>query len=386
MLQANQTTPPIVNYLQMLKTRVEDHLNVMFWVPDSSASQIDALKALNPVIIETRVQSASLSLPAYQAKRDALNPDRFSHGLLISEALLLDDLGGGNTQVMALKTPAPNEIQGLFVQIPSPLGSSEIEEKCYHAVILWARQHQIPTIGYELLPLDIKWTLAAAMPDGIITRYPETQAYLKSTLPHNNIWQIPTYEAAIFSPVSTQFHIQGVTTAYHYRNTYKIPADRTILYIPHNIAMVYEYSALIRTLSGAGKKLHLMFGTGDDQVRGGYTHVQTIEMVYEKELKQFASWSFHDMNQFWEMMTADAVVSCSSDLAVLVAEKELPCIVFDPRVPEMSRGNKTRVHTKTKLRKIIDALIIAHTQKTELADIMMMVASAGNTDAQILEQ
>ncbi len=381
MLQANQTTQPIVNYLKLLKTRIEDHLNLVFWVPDASASQIDKLDALDPIVIETRVKSATLSLSAYQAKREALNPDRFSHGLLISDALLLDDLGGGSTQIMALRTPSPKDIHGLVVQIPSPLGSSEVEEKCYHAAILWARQHHIPSIGYELLPLDIKWSLAATMPNGIITRYPESHMHLKTTLPHNHIWQIPTYESAIFSPVSTQFHIQGVTAAYHYKNTYNIPTDRTILYIPHNIAMVYEYKTLISILSRVGKKLHLMFGTGDDQVRGGYTHTQTIEMVYEKELEQFASYAFHDMNLFWEMMAADAVVSCSSDLAVLVAEKELPCIIFDPQVPEMSRGNKTRVHTETKLMVLITALLTAHTQKTELAEIMMMTANAGKTDA-----
>ncbi len=79
-------------------------------------------------------------------------------------------------------------------------------------------------------------------------------------------------------------------------------------------------------------------------------------------------------------MMADGVVACSSGLSTLVAEKELPCIIFDPQVPETLQGNKKRVHTKEQLLAFIEDQIKAHQYKIELADIMMMLAKSGETN------
>ncbi|WP_022664655.1 hypothetical protein [Desulfospira joergensenii] len=305
----------------------------------------------------------------------------FSDGLSVADTLLLDDLGGGNAMQTTLELIPPEQTCGLILQIPTPLGSSDMEERVFHSATLWARQHGIVSIGYELLPLDIKWTLSPSLPDGVITRCPESRAHMKNHLGHNHIWQIPLYEAAIFSPVATGFHLNGVKASYHYRNQLSIPADRTVLYLPHNVAMIYEYKKLLQTLVPFGKRLHLMFSVGKDQVRGSYTHKQTIELIYEEDLKQIASYSFHDLNNPWEMMMADAVVACSACISTLVGEKELSCIIFDPELPEASRGNKKRVRCSKKLLDMIEALIDSHKQKIELADIMMLLARTGKTNA-----
>lgn len=380
-IQTNQTTPIILEYFKTLQTRVERQIDLIFWVPDTSAGELDRLKALNPFVYKTATRAAAFSSRTYQAKREALNKECFSQGLLISDTLLLDDFGGANAQMTTLEVGPPDNTCGIIIQVPSPMGSSEVEEKNFHAAILWARQHKIPVIGYELLPLDTKWTLAPSLPDGIITRYPESYEYLKDQLDHNNIWQIPPYEAAIFTSIATSFHLNGVKASYHYRNTYAVPADRTVLYLPHNVAMIYEYKRLIQILSPFGKNLHLMFSAGKDQVRGGYTHEQMIEMVYKKELQQMASYSFHDMNSSWEMMMADALVACSTGFTTLVGEKELPCIIFDPLVPEASRGNKRRVQTKEKLLDLVEEQINCQKSRIELADIMMLLVKTRETNA-----
>lgn len=380
-IQANQTTPIILDYLKTLQARVERQISLMFWVPDTSTGQMDKLKPLNPVVYKTATRSAAFSNQTYQAKRDALNKECFSQGLLITDVLLLDDLGGANAQMTTLEISPPENTCGIILQVPSPMGSSEIEEKNFHAAILWGRQHKVPVLGYELLPLDTRWTLAPSLPDGIITRYPESYEYLKDQLGHNNIWQIPHYEAAIFTSIATNFHLNGVKASYHYRNTHAIPADRTVLYLPHNVAMIHEYKKLIQILRPLGKKLHLMFSVGKDQARGGYTHEQMIKMVYKKEFKHIASHSFHDMNSSWEMMMADALVACSTGFTTLVGEKDLPCIIFDPQVPETSRGNKIRVQTKEELLAFVEEQMECRKHKIELADIMMLMVKTRETNA-----
>ena len=380
-IQANQTTPIILDYLKTLKTRVERYLDLTFWVPESSKKEFKRLKDLEPVLYKTRTKSASVSEKVYLAKRQALDQQYFSQGLLISDALLHDDLGGGNTQMTMMEALPPKTACGILLQIPSPLGSSEIEERNFHTAVIWARQHQIPIIGYELLPLDTQWTLAPSMLDGVITRYKESYDHLKDQLNHNHIWLLPDYEACMFTSVATQFQLNGVKASYHYKNKAAIPPNRTVLYIPHNVAMIHEYKELIKILSPLGKKLHLMISVGKDQIRGTHTHEQMIKLVCKEDLKEFASHSFHNVNNPWEMMLADAVVASNSGLNTMVAEKELPCILFDPHTSEMERGNKIRVKTPEKLLSLIKNKIKLHQHKFELADILMLLATSRKNNA-----
>ena len=377
LVQSNQTTPIICGFLQALRTRMERHLDLEFWMPDNAAADLEKIKGLSPVVCKTRVRTASQSSQAFAAKKETLKNGTFSQGLNIADVLILDDLGGGNIQMTAIEDPPPENVAGLMLQIPSPMGSSEVEEKNFHAAILWARQHRIRVIGYELLPLDTQWTLAPSLPDGVITRYPESYAHLASQLRHNNIWLLPTYEGAVFSSVATSFHLNGAKASYDHRNRHNIHGSRTVLFIPHNVAMIYDYKALLEILSPQGKTLHLMFCVGRDQVRGGYSHEQMIKTVCEKELEKFASFSFHDVNNTWETMMADALVACSSCMSTMVAEKELPCIIYDPKVPETVRGNKIRVGTPEGLSARVRDLVNAHRAKKELADILMFLASSG---------
>jgi hypothetical protein len=141
--------------------------------------------------------------------------------------------------------------------------------------------------------------------------------------------------------------------------------------------MVYEYQELIKTLQPLGDKLHLMFSIGKDQVRGAYSQKETIEIVYKEELKRFASHSFHEANHLWEMMMADAVVACSACFSTEVAEKDIPCIIFDPTASPMIRGHKKRVSTREALVDSIKQEIEGHQHKMEFADILMLLTKTG---------
>jgi hypothetical protein len=377
LIQSNQITPFIAEFLQTLQKRMENYIDLVFMVPETSSDILANIQGLKPVSFKTITRTAVSSYPAYLSKREALGNKIFTEGLSFADTLLLDDLGSGNAQETLLGLNPPPGTCGLILQIPTPLGSSEIEEKIFHAAVLWARKTGIPVIGYELLPIDTRWTLAPSLPDGIITRHHESYLHLKNQLNHQNIWLLPIYESAVFSSVSTSFTLSGVKACYHYKNIFSIPSTRTVLYLPHNVAMVYEYQELIKTLQPLGDKLHLMFSIGKDQVRGAYSQKETIEIVYKEELKRFASHSFHEANHLWEMMMADAVVACSACFSTEVAEKDIPCIIFDPTASPMIRGHKKRVNTREALKDSITEEIEGHRYKMEFADILMLLTKTG---------
>ena len=380
LIQSNQVTPVITDFLKTLQKRLEQYIDLLFMVPETSLDIIKNIKALNPISFQTATRTATNSYQAYLAKRESLDKKDFTDGLSFADTLLLDDLGGGNAQQTTLELTLPDNTCGLILQVPTPLGSSEMEERIFHSSILWAKQNKIPVLGYELLPLDTRWTLAPSLPDGIITRHYESYEHLKKQLSHNNIWLLPIYEASIFSSVSTSFNLNGVKACYHYRNEHSIPTDRTILYLPHNVAMIYEYQEMIKILQPLGDRLHLMFSIGKDQVRGAYSQREMIEITYNNELKYFASYSFHNMNNHWEMMMADTILACSACFNTQIAEKNLPCIIFDPILLSVTTGNKKRVSTKEKLLQFIKETIELHQYKRELADILMLLTRIGKSD------
>ena len=378
-IQSNQITPTIYDFLKTLHTRMEKLLDLSFMVPDSSSEIMGKIKDLKPVIFKTFNRTAVSSYQTYLAKQDNLNNSDlnktgFTEGLEFADILLLDDLGGGAIRQTIIEIENNNNTCGLIIQIPTPLGSSDIEEQTFHASILWARDNNIPIIGYELLPLDTRWTLAPSLLDGVITRYNESYDYLIKTLNHKNIWLLPLYEASIFSSVATNFNTNGTKSSYHYKSTCSIPGHRTVLYIPHNVAMIYEYREMLKIIAPVADQLHLMFSIGKDQVRGAYTQKEVIETVYHDELKKLASFSFHNMNNPWEMLMADSLVACSACFQTMIAqEKNIPTIIFDPLLPPMETGFKKRVAQKKNLLDAVKKTIELKAKKSELGDILMLL-------------
>lgn len=379
LIQSNQITPTIVDFMTLFKNRMKSAIDIQFIVPETSKDIMDRMKDLNPTIFKIKNRTATKSHQGYLAKRNILGESRFSSGLSLTDTLLLDDLSGGNVIQTILEIEKPENTICLMLQIPTPLGSSENEERVYHAAITWAQQQGIPSIGYELLPLDTRWTLAPSLPDGVITRYEESFDHLQNQTTQNHHWQLPLYEAGIFSSVATMFNINGAKAAYHYRSSLKIPESRTILYLPHNVAMTYEYQDLIRILSNQGETIHLMIGVGKDQVRGAHTQEEIIKIVYKKELEKYASFSFHNMDSPWEMLLADSLVCCSSCFHSIIAqEKNIPSIIFDPFLPPTTNGFKQRVNQKDQLLGAVEAVITKKSKKFELATILMQIARSAS--------
>ena len=381
LIQSNQLNPTIHEFFKLLQTRMERHLDLSFIVPSTAPEVLDRIKDLKPTCFELGNRSTTTSYKGYQVKKEILKDTKFTQGLSIADVLLLDDLGGGDVLQTTLKIKRTADICGLTLQIPTPLGSSEAEERVFHAAILWARQNRVPVLGYELLPLDIRWTLSTSLPDGVITRFQESHDHLKKELNHKNIWQLPLYEASIFSAVSTTFNMNGVKASYHYRTTHKIPENRTLLFLPHNVAMIHEYQELLRVIAPMGKELHLMFNYGEDQIRGAHTHKEMVEIIYKNELDQFASYSFHNMDSPWEMLMADSLVAASACFQTNIAqEKNIPTIIFDPMLPPMTHGFKQRVNSPEQLQKIIGEVIALKANKTELGTIFMQLAGSPPKD------
>ncbi len=375
LIQSNQVTPTILDFLDINRERLKALVHLEFLVPDSSREMMDKIGKLNPKRFQTRMGKAQSSFQAFLAKKEALQETKFDRGLSVSDVLLLDDLGGGNVLQLVPDLEPYKGAGAVVVQIPTPLGSSDAEEKVFQAVIVWARQNRIPVIGYELLPLDTRWTLTASLVDAVVVRSLESAVHLRQQGLSAPVRIMPLYEATLFSPIPGAFHISGLKAAYHYRNRYNIPAERTILYIPHNVAMIYEYRILMQIIQPMASHLHLMFGFGRDQVRGSHTQQELIKTVCENELSKFASHSFHDLASPWEMLLADRVLACAACFQTSLAEDlKLRSLIYDPLLPKEAHPQKIRTPLPEDILEELDALVKQKQQVREFGDTIVQIA------------
>ncbi len=369
-----KTSSSFAGYLAVLRAQLEPHLEIRFFAPQG-VELSEEIKSLNPVVFPMFSQQIEQSEKSFLIKRSALATGFFEEGLSFADVLLVDDLAGGQLSKTLLKIQMPERLCGIVLPIPSPMGSSFLEEKLFNSVVLGAREVQVPCFGYELLPLDTRWTLAPSLVDGIIARSPMSCDFLRSRLGHNNIWRLPWYEGVLFSFAGNDFFLRGVTECPRLRGNAGVDPTCTVLYLPHNVAQFYDYKKLLEILQPFGEKLHLMFSVSEDQVRGGYTPREMIEEIYKEELCSFASRSYHSADSLWATFMADAVISCSANFKTEIAQGHIPAIIFDPYVPPASWGYTHRVHSPQELVAWIKELIRSHQQVAGISEILLRLAA-----------
>ncbi|MCG8684764.1 MAG: hypothetical protein MI892_07815 [Desulfobacterales bacterium] len=372
-LQDNQVTPNMIDFLELIKLRVKELIKLKFIIPDMAKQTLELAAKLNPTTFKNSSKSKKSTYEGFCRKRDQLGNNDFSDGLKFWQTLLLDDLGSGNLYQAFIHAPSEQNVAGIVLQIPTPLGSGEAEERIFYAWVHLAKMNKVPIIGYELLPLATRWSLAPSIMDAVITTRKESQEYLIGPQANltQKIWRIPRYEAKFFSPVTHPLFRNGMGLRYQHHN---IPAEKTIVYLPHNVAMSYEYKNLIRHLLPFADQLHLMFSYGKDQIRGSHNHQQTIETISRNELPQF-TYSFHDVNRPVEIIMADAVIACSDCYCAEISSVVgVPTIIYDPMMPPKTEGYKTWTNDAHVLKNCVKDIIDTHMNETELSLILLDIA------------
>ncbi len=372
-LQDNQVTPNLIDFFELIQRRTKEFLTLKFLVPEIYPQTLKQVSILNPAVFGVSSGQKSNSYEGYCRKQAQLGDNDFSHGLKFWQALLLDDLGSGNLFQTLIQAPNEKNVAGIVIQMPTPLGSATNEERIFYAWVHLAKINRVPIVGYELMSLTTRWTLVPSLMDGLITTRNESYDYLNSPAAdiHSRIWRIPKFEGRFFSPATHPLWRKSMGLRYQARD---IPENKTLVFIPHNVAMTYEYKDLLRHLTPMGKHLHLMFSYGKDQVRGAHTHQQTIETVCREELP-FFSYSFHDMNRPADITMADAVVACADCYSTEVSSAlSIPTIIYDPMVPENREGYKIWIKSVPALTSQVKEIITRHNQETELSYILIDIS------------
>ena len=371
-LQKNQVTPLIIEFLKLIQSGMKQ-IDLTFMISRQDKKEMGMAKPLNPVPFTISKMDEGRTKENYFKKRAQIQNSTFDDGLKVWRVLLADDLGAGQVSRTSLNFETLTNVKGIILQIPTPLGSAIVEELTFYTWVKLARDNNVFVAGYELLPLDTRWTLLPSMVDGVITSNPSSHMTLTSDTADikGKIWQLPRHEGKIFAPGPSPLWQNGLQSPYTIQMQHPIKPETLVLYVPHNVAMSNEYKRLIEALSPLGKHIHLMISIGKDQIRGTHTHEEIIKTLSRKELNKFSSYSFHDLNAPWEMVGAGAVVAAATCFATKMAEANgIPCCVMDEYVSPRKIGYLEIVNNYKHITAFVKSKIAEQLNITDMSHIL----------------
>ncbi len=381
-LQDNQTTELIIEFLARLGHGVRKFACLKFLIPSHCMDTVKAAKKLDPVVFKVSSAIKHNSLEGFNLKKDLLKGHEFTDGLPFWQALLLDDLGSGNIFRAEIHHEIEPDTRAVILQIPTPLGSSSPEERVFYAWVYLARQAGIKVIGYELLPLNTRWTLAPSLLDSVITTTRASYKHLKSKKAglKTKIWLAPRHEGRLFSPGCPPLWRNALFAAHGLKKSRVMDFKRTIIYIPHNVAMIHEYKTLVSMLTPFAHKIHLMFSIGKDQVRGTHKHNEIIEIISKKDLGKIP-FSFHDINAPWQMAVADCVAACSACYATSIAvNHNIPTLIYDTMVAPGRHNSLESFNNQEKFLDSIKKIIECRNERTGFARILSQTLNKSSSE------
>ncbi len=375
-LMEDQLSNFMVDFLKFMKENITE-VSLQFLVLSSDHDTAKMASVLSPLKFQLIFQQSEPSLQNFMEKRDAVGELRYSEELELWRVLLLDDLAGPTIVRPLLSVPLNDRIKAIVIQIPSAVGSTPVVERTFHAFSLLGHKNGIPVIGLEFFPLNTPWTLAPLLMDGAITIRRSSYEHLANTAKkhYQDLWLLPKYEASLLFLDCSPFWRNAMTVAQNYQKKLKIPSKRTILYIPHNVAMIHEYHKLLKMLSDLNEDFHIMFAIGFDQARGTYTHREIVENVYAEELARLGSYSFHDLNEVVDMALADAVITlCPSGSTSFSSSYGIPTIIADNRITAGNFGSEIYVQSYEKLEELVKEIVQNHGKTRRLEEILTELA------------
>jgi len=375
-LLEDQVTPFMVEFLKRIRQAMKDMgISLQFKVLSCHKTAAKIASPLKPSSFSIVLRIKDKPFQNMIRKRNALGEITYTEGLPIWRTLLLDDLAGGQMPEPIIDLKLDTDLRCIVVQIPSVVGSTTVIERLFHALSFRARQRGIPIIGLEFSPLSTRWTLASSLMDEIITIRESSYDCLKACNIPSHIWLLPPYEACFCFLDCPPFWANGLGIAYRYKERYKIPEERTVIYIPYHVALIYEYREMLRHLAKFGEKLHIMFTVADDQARGTYTHQEIIEKTCRDELASLASFSFHDLNEIEDLTAADALIAtCTSGTTRFSSTYGIPTIIFDRDMPPKEYGIEKFINSFDRLEAQVQEIINLHNKQTGLTAILRHVA------------
>lgn len=182
----------------------------------------------------------------------------------------------------------------------------------YTAIALQARKAKAPILGLELSPLGNRQTLAAALADyyALKTDFSRTFAINQGLATADRAWILPPEESYFFTCRTDPFLDRFPSEESAGRARLGVPPGRPMIFIPHNVAFVFEIREFLKSLRALAFPFTVVLNVTPEVARHSLKEKEIVEKSYKDELKALPDVIVNEeQGWLWTLLMADVVLA-----------------------------------------------------------------------------
>jgi hypothetical protein len=182
----------------------------------------------------------------------------------------------------------------------------------YTAIAAEARKAKAPMLGLELSPLGNRQTLAASLADYYAVKSDFSRSFVvnQGLAPAERVWILPPEESYLLTCRTDPFLDQLLTQENATRARLGISPGHLMIFIPHNVAFVFETRELLKSLQGLRFPFTVVLNVTPNIARHSLKEKEIVQKAYKEELKGLPNVIINEEEGWlWTLLLADVVLS-----------------------------------------------------------------------------
>ncbi|MBI4522635.1 MAG: hypothetical protein HY695_02350 [Deltaproteobacteria bacterium] len=187
----------------------------------------------------------------------------------------------------------------------------------YGTMILHAAKAAIPILGLEVSPLGNKQTLGASLADyyAVKGEFSHSFAVKEGLAPAANIFILPSQEVYLLTCREDTHWNDYMAQERLLRERLKLPPGRPVIFIPHNVAFIYEIRQILRTLKVLPGAFSVILRVDPNIARQGLKEREIAAKAYRDEIAALPDLVIEEEGGWlWSLLLSDVIIAPASSV------------------------------------------------------------------------
>lgn len=182
----------------------------------------------------------------------------------------------------------------------------------YSMVLLEARKVQAPILGLEVSPFGNRQTLGASLADyyGVKSEFSRSFVLAQDLAHSEQTFVLPAEERYLLTCREDQYLNDFFAKEQSLRSQLGIPEDHVVIFIPHNVAFIFEIRRILANLRTVSFPCSVILCVDPKLARQGLKEKEIALKAYHDELMALPHVIIDDAGGWlWTILLADVVVA-----------------------------------------------------------------------------
>jgi hypothetical protein len=156
----------------------------------------------------------------------------------------------------------------------------------YTEVVRQAHGKNVPVLGFEVSPLGDRQSLGASLADYYAMKTEFSRSFIvnQDLAPEENVFVMPPLENYLLTCRNDSLLDDFFPVEIGVRRSLGLPPEHATIFVPHNVAFVYETRQILAALAAVRYPIAVLLGVSPDVARHSRKEREIAEIVYRDEI------------------------------------------------------------------------------------------------------